>query len=256
MPLGVEEATAAVKIITLAHKQGWLDKLISAARKKHKVMVLGASGVGKTNFLSSLTEAVPQAIDVMNRTEIAQKRRIKIAKYPFIFIDTPGQASHRSRRLRAIREAMGAKIAGVINVVSYGYHESRIGRRIVFNADGTIDETFLEAQRHKELEGVQEWTPLLGGREAADWLITVVTKADLWWSKRDEVLGYYQTGAYHQALGPAQELHPVTLEYCSVFQKFYGEGPMSGEFGDADRIRAKAHLIQVLLAAIGKPDDQ
>ena len=55
-----------------------------------------------------------------------------------------------------------------------------------------------------------------------------------------------------QALGEAQLLKPVVLEYCSVFQKFYGQVPMSGDFQDSDRIRVKAQMIRTLLAAIGK----
>ncbi len=98
---------------------------------------------------------------------------------------------------------------------------------------------------------LNEWTPFLGGLDSVGWLITVVTKADLWWKRRDEVLPHYQTGPYFRALGEAQSLKPVVLEYCSVFQKFYGQGAMSGDFQDSDRIRAKAQMIRSLLAAIG-----
>lgn len=248
----IPEATAAIKLIHLAHKQGWLDKLVTAFRKKHRIIVLGTTGVGKTNFLESLTEIVPKAIDVMNRTEFSKKNHIKILKHPFIFIDTPGQEMHKSRRLAAIREAMSNRISGVINVVSYGYHESRAIKKPTFGSDGTVQGDFLTVQRQNEIEAVHEWTPLLGDPNVAKWLITVVTKADLWWNQRDEVMTYYQTGPYHTALGPAQTLHPIVLEYGSVFQKFWGQGSMSGDFQDSDRVRAKAHLIQELLAAIGK----
>ncbi len=86
---------------------------------------------------------------------------------------------------------------------------------------------------------LNEWTPFLGGLDSVGWLITVVT------------LPHYQTGPYFRALGEAQSLKPVVLEYCSVFQKFYGQGAMSGDFQDSDRIRAKAQMIRSLLAAIG-----
>ena len=58
-------------MLVLAQKQGWLDKLKMALRKKHKILVLGSTGAGKTNFLASLTETMPKAIDLMSRTEIA-----------------------------------------------------------------------------------------------------------------------------------------------------------------------------------------
>ena len=93
---GLTETKAAIELIKLARKQGWLDNLFSALRKKHRVLVLGTTGAGKTNLLASLTEAVPQAIDEINRTEFVKERALKIAKQPFIFIDTPGQAQHRA----------------------------------------------------------------------------------------------------------------------------------------------------------------
>jgi energy-coupling factor transporter ATP-binding protein EcfA2 len=250
---GIELSTAvaAVELIGLAHKQGWFDTLLTALKTKHKVLVLGASGAGKTNFIDSLTEAVPNAIDIMNRTEFVTKNRIIIDKNPFIFIDTPGQIPHKTRRITAIRELMKEDIAGVINVVSYGYHEGRTGKQNAFE-NGVVSETFLEHQRQVEIEQLNEWTPLLGDRETTGWLITVISKADLWWNRREIVREHYESGSYYEALGSAKDLHPVVLEYCSVFRKFYNEGAMSGEFQDDDRVMAKAHFLKELLASVGK----
>jgi energy-coupling factor transporter ATP-binding protein EcfA2 len=246
-------AEAAIEIISKAHKQGWVDKLISALRKKHRVLVLGATGAGKTAFLDSLSEVVPKAINLMNRTEYVEKYHVRISKRPFILVDTPGQIPHRSKRIAAIREAMKEKsgIAGIINVVSYGYLESRAIAKPEIKSNGRVSETFLKEQRQVEIEMLDEWIPLLGGVESAGWLITVVSKADLWWRQRDKVLAHYETGPYYEALGEAQSLKPVVLPYCSIFQKFYEEGTMSGDFEDADRIQAKAQMIRTLLAAVG-----
>lgn len=191
-----EEIAKAIDLLKTAYKQGWLDKLATSLRKKHKVLVLGPTGAGKTNILESLTELIPKAIDQMNRTEFVQKHSIKISKQPFVFIDTPGQTLHKGRRISSIREAMAGKIDGVINVVSYGYHEYRIGKKEAIASDGTINESFLERHRLVEMEALKEWTLLLGGRETARWLITVVSKADLWWHQREEVLAHYQSGKY------------------------------------------------------------
>ena len=53
------EIKPIVEVIALANKQGWLDKLKMAFRKKHRILVLGSTGAGKTNFLKSLTETMP-----------------------------------------------------------------------------------------------------------------------------------------------------------------------------------------------------
>lgn len=253
---GIETGAAieAIKFLKEAYDAGWFDKLIVHLKKKHRVLVLGATGAGKTAFLKSLKTVVPEAIDVMNRTEFVEKFEITLSKRPFIFKDTPGQIHHAARRREAIKETLKLRggIAGVINLVSSGYHESRAVPKPRISAEGQVEEEFLEAQRQVELALLSEWTPLLGGTDSANWLITVVTKADLWWPQRVEVMKYYETGPYFQALGEAQALKPVVLEYSSVFQKFYGEGAMAGGFQDADRIRAKARIIQMLLAAINE----
>jgi hypothetical protein len=252
--LGVGEFEAAVKLVELAHKQGWLDKLLTALRKKHHVLVLGCSGTGKTALVESLTADLPSAIDRMNRTEFIEKHAIRVAKHPFVFTDTPGQSLHKSRRVQAVREALKRHRIGAINVVSYGYHESRITR--VGNEPaivaGAANEAFLQLNRDREIEALGEWTEILGDPASTNWLITVVTKADLWWNQQEEVLAYYSQGPYARALGAAKTLHPVVVEYCSVFQKFYKEAPMSGDFQDTDRARVKGRILRELLAAVGK----
>ena len=252
----IETGTAieAVKFLKEAYDAGWFDKLLIHLKKKHRVLVLGATGAGKTAFLKSLKSVLPETIDVMNRTEFNEKHEVTLSQRPFIFKDTPGQIHHAPRRLEAIKEAMKLRggIAGIINVVSYGYHESRVMPKPQITADGKVEDAFLIKQRQLELEMLSEWTPLLGGTDSANWLITVVTKADLWWQQRIDVMKHYETGAYFQSLGEAQALKPVVLEYSSVFQTFYGEGHLAGGFQDSDRLRAKARMIQMLLAAINE----
>lgn len=248
---GAKAGLQLVSIAQQAHKQGWLDKLATVWRKKHKILVLGSSGVGKTNFIESLTQMLPSAIDAMNRTEFCQKHSVKIAKTPFEFIDTPGQIPHKSRRLEAITQAITG-CSGVINVVSYGYHEGRTGKQNAILPNGKISTDFLQRGRTLELTSLQEWTSLLGAAGTPTWLMTVVTKADLWWHLREEVLTHYQEGAYAKKLRDVQMMKPVVLEYCSVFHKFYREGALSGYFDEADRAQLKEHLLRQLLTAVAK----
>ncbi|MBL8230947.1 MAG: GTPase domain-containing protein [Bryobacterales bacterium] len=251
LDLGATEAKAAIALLKLAYRQGWLDRLVTLLRKKHHILVLGCSGAGKTAFLDSLAASIPSAIDRMNRTEFAQKHSIRIAKVPFVFHDTPGQTLHHSRRMQAVREAMKGSIAGIINVVSYGYHESRVDREVA-TIGGKVNEEYLAQRRLQEIDALYEWTALLGDNGTVGWLMTVVTTADLWWDRRETVLDHYSAGPYSTALEPARSLRPVIVEYCSVFQKFYGEAPMCGDFQDADRSRAKGHLLSQLLVAVGR----
>lgn len=122
----------------------------------------------------------------------------------------------------------------------------------MFEDDGSVRPEFLEQNRLSEIRLIEEWNYLLGDPETAGWLITLVSKADLWWDREEEVLSYYRTGEYFDALGAAKSLHPVILPYCSVFHKFYKTGSLSGRLDDADRLRLRAALIRHLIAAVNE----
>jgi GTP1/Obg family GTP-binding protein len=249
----IPEAKAAMQLLQLAHKQGWLDKLITAFRKKHKILVLGSTGVGKTNFLHSLSTLMPEAIHYMSRTEFVQKHQIKIAKELFQFQDTPGEIGKATRRLKAVREAMATPIAGVINLVAFGYHEQRNVDQSIFTKDMQPTAVYLAQQRKIECLALREWAELLADQSSIGWMMTVVTKADLWWHKKDEVLKYYGADSeYTQSLGSLQQFSPPVLPYSSVFHKFYDRTPLSGSFDDKDRQREREHLLKTLLSSVGK----
>ena len=245
-------AGVAFKVLETAHKQGWLDKIIDAFKRKHRVLVLGSTGVGKTNFLQSLTSLTAPAIDYMKRTEFSREHGIKIGKSPFIFIDTPGELGKQPRRKKAIREALSGEISGVINVVSYGYHEYRSSHLDKLNRDGSPSSQYLSEHRKVEVAALSEWVELLGDQQTIDWAMTIVSKADLWWDRKDEVLQFYTSGGYSRSLGSISKMAPSVIEYCSVFHKFYGRGPLSGVFDERDRENARERLLHALLEAVGK----
>ena len=75
-----------------------------------------------------------------------------------------------------------------------------------------------------------------------------MTKADLWWAQRDEVLSYYLSGDYATALKRATMLKPgLVLEYSAVSQRFYDEVPFSGSFDQTDRNKLRNHLLKTIV---------
>jgi len=242
----------ALEILKLAKEEGWLDKLKALLKKRTRVLVLGSTGVGKTNLLHALTQPLPKAIDSINRSEFAHKHKLVISDEPFEFNDTPGQELHDARRRVAIREQMAKGPTGTMNVVAYGYHEYAIARADVFGSDGQVRPEYLERHRENEIKALGQWTSLLGDPQTTKWLVTVVTKADLWWDNYPTVIAHYTTGPYFQALGPAQSLTPVTVEFASVMHRFFGRGALSGDFDDATREQLRSRLFATLLQAIGK----
>ena len=214
------------------------------------VLVLGSSGVGKTNFLKSLHTLIPEVIHYSTRTTGTPKSKIAIDNIPFAFIDTPGQENHESIRKAAIREHCGS-VDLVINVVCYGYHEYARGKDQAITQNGDINPKYIEENREREIKAVQEWNEILGGN-ASYRLLTVITKADLWWHIQEEVYAHYETGEYFESLGSAKFLTPVSAHHSSVFHKFYGIGPLSGAFDEQDRALARTNLLKLIVELIGK----
>ncbi len=192
--------TVGAQIITIAQKQGWLKRVQTTLRKKHYVLVLGASGTGKTNFINSLTELAPEAIDRISRTASVVNHHVLIEGIPFIFIDTPGQQQHSSRRREGVQEASRKRAEGIINVVSYGYHEATASVREVVTPEKTPQSAFLEERRNEEIRSLNEWVSVISTVGDVSWLMTVVSKADLWWNDQETVLNHYNSDSYAKAI--------------------------------------------------------
>lgn len=248
----LEQVKIAADVITLLEKQGLLQKLAAFIRREEPVHVLmmGASGTGKSALLQKISGEEP-FIRRFERSHDTEERSGMLSGEKFRIETTPGQLDdvHKANRLRAIREAAGSKHLGIVNVVSYGFHEGLAAEHEVF-ADGKVRADYLEAHRKEEIGLLSEWTDLLcapGG--AADWVITIVTKADLWWGTdlQKPVLDYYHGGEYLRALGSAAKLPHSVHAYSTLNQKFYGRLPPSGEYEDEQRRRDHNQLVATLI---------
>lgn len=250
----IDAVGIGVQIYELARREGWLDRLFFFLQKTHRVLVFGHTGVGKSNLIDSLVEDIPQAIDYLQRTQYVQKTRVRIRRKPFVFIDTPGELDRARVRGQVLREAITKRpIAGILNVVSYGYHENRTGLKQAIRDDGSVNEEYLAARRKDEREILNEWLTVLGDPDYLPWVITVVTKADIWWNQREEVLEYYQRGEYGQDLHDRGGFGQTTvLPYSSVLHKFYGRVPLPGTFDDQDRRSLRSQLLLTLVQSVSR----
>lgn len=237
-------------IFKVAKDQGWIDKLLDYFTKKHNVLLLGCSGAGKTELIKSLESLNPEIIHYTSRTRDKTISDMKINKIPFNFIDLPGEQDDISVRNRAIEEHVKS-LDLIINVVSYGYHEYTYGKNYAFDNKHQISDEYLSSNRERELEAIQEWSMALGGKRDYR-LITVITKADLWWKDCKSTTDYYSRGDYFKALGSAQHLNPTVMPYCSVIKKFYDEAPTSGMIDETERLRFRNNLLRVLVEVVGK----
>lgn len=247
----LDEIRPAYKILK---KLGVFEKVQDWIARKDPcyVLVLGASGTGKSSFLNVIYGKEP-SIRRWDRTEDVKNISGKIEGSYFLFTDTPGEDLHEARRkFKGIQSAMGRNHIGIINVVSYGHHEGKKPINEIATEAG-ISSDYLNVRRKKEIDLLKEWAPLLCGRGGVcDWVLTLVTKADLWWTeqKHQEILSHYDSGFYYETLkSHIDEIETPHLvrPYSSINQLFYDKFPMSGCYSDKMRSDDHEALIALLL---------
>lgn len=228
-------------------RNGGLDRFTHVFRKKHRVLVMGGTGVGKTQLLKSFDDMFAETLHHEQRTQYPTSQRIDIEGNLFEFIDTPGQELHSTRRRRAIAESMKAGIDGVINLACYGYHEYGLNAERVFEKDGNVRDIYLRSHRRVEIDLLSEWLPLLNEQ----WVYTVVSKADVWWDSRETIVDYYTRGTYHEAVRSINpDVEEMITPYSAVSSMFYSRLPTSGRFNDEQRKIYRQKLIEGLIQAV------
>lgn len=250
--MGIPWAAITAEALTTAARAGLFDKLVALVRRKRKILILGASGAGKTLFIRSLKEVMVKSIPALERSQFSDKTEVIIDNLPFLFVDTPGYILYSMTRKKAIQSAIKRRVSGILNVVCYGYHEGLPRAVDAIDEAGIAKPEYLKARRKLEIDLLSEWVQWVD-KDVADWVITVVTKADLWWPDEDGTIqDYYESGSYYETLGnlPVSVQH-VVLPYCSVIEPFYGHR-VSGRFGNEDKQNLHDYLLQTLLSAVGR----
>jgi GTPase SAR1 family protein len=199
-----ERFDEAKELAEWVQKQKWFSRLRDIFREKHNFLFLGPTGVGKTNLIESLRTNVPVDIDRMNRTLDSSTKALKVDNTILRFIDVPGEIGKKDIRLDVIRRQFSGKITGIVNVTTYGYHEHASGNKSdALTREHTAKHQWLRDHRRMEIEATEEWVKEFSHLRSSKGLITIITKADLWWTQRDTVLKYYgdKEGEYYTALG-------------------------------------------------------
>lgn len=234
----------------LLQKAGAYDRVMAFLKRKnaYPVVFLGASGAGKTALLRSLV-GLPSNIRREDRTDEVQAVKKKLGESYIEVIDTPGEEEHKSKRDVFFRELLKRKSVGVVNVVSFGYHEGNTAQAIAVDGQ-KVSESFLAARRQVEIKRAAEWVgPISGRGGCVSWILTVATKADLWWEAGADqpVLQYYGSKPYMEAFSASDEVPHSVKSYSSLNHLFYDKAPMSGFYSDARRAEDHKALLSHLL---------
>jgi 50S ribosome-binding GTPase len=247
----------AVAVHKFLKKSGTYEQVKNFILRRiaYPIVVVGASGAGKTSLVQSLF-GEPSFIRRQDRSDSVREITARLEKRLFIkLIDTPGEVQHEAKRQQAFRQAMRYGSVGVLNVVAYGYHEGSIPKDHAITAKGNASKEFLVDRRKIERALLNEWVHTLYGEGGPGrWVVTVVTKADLWWKDSPEqpAMEYYKGADYISALAEAGSLPHSVKSYSSVRHLFYDQMPMSGYYSDQQRAQDNNLLIAHILEKVSE----
>lgn len=221
--------------------------------KRKKILLLGCSGAGKSQFVNSLSDKV-EIIQRTQRTLTTEKTKVNFEEISLMIIDTAGHKERKQLRKQEIKQILiEEKAKGLLNVVSYGFHEFDIDtlNKVKEPFTNKISESFLAQNRELEVEQLNEWVSLLELTNV-EWVITLVTKADLWWDSHNEVREFYENGAYAEVLKKHNRvITNYVIPYCSVIEPYFGIST-SSTFGQRYREGLSNNFLKTLLNLNGK----
>lgn len=187
------------------------------------VLILGPGGTGKTT-LARLLSGGGDLLDPPQTYEgSVGQEKYSLSDAPRAEIVVPPGQKHR--RGQAWDDLLAAAAAGdyrgIVLATAYGHQSiarSSYKQHTAFT-EGMGKEEFLakllDDQRADELAVLDRVVPLLRVVPHRVWVLTVVTKQDVWWPIRDEVERYYREGEYHGRISAAARPE-VRHEVCTV----------------------------------------
>lgn len=179
---------------------------------KITIPIFGAGGVGKTTLAQYLSGGIDPFTGPTEYRESLMVRPVKLtseakkglAHVPGVVIDVPGQ----ERRVEGtwpqlFQDVLGEGRLGIVNVVAYGYHsldpqvpalqENPVYRGL---SESRRREAYFADRRERELALcdllVDEVIRGANRVKGPMWILTVVTKQDLWWPDGDAARAFYR----------------------------------------------------------------
>lgn len=179
-------------ISTLRRVRNWL-------RKGHTtILVFGAGATGKTTLgqfiagKSSPYTRVPQYSESLDKEEY----EVPLDSLCNLIIP-PGQWETS----QTIWDSMCHKLSdnktkGLVHVVCSGFHTPRG----VEMTEEDFQNTHIPRMLQKEMDSLNKIRPFIEAANHPITMITLITKQDLWWGKRDAVSSHYEEGEYNNVI--------------------------------------------------------
>lgn len=187
------------------------------------ILILGPGGVGKSRLARFLCAPAakfpPQKYDESFHVERQSLPGNAVAD----LVTAPGQKRHAQKLEDLFDEVKKrGRTFGIINVVAYGYQSTALDMKEIGKPGESIHATtqrYLDECRAREEEIVVQLVEHLRRHTKPFWMITLVTKQDLWWPQRKVVEDHYKRGPYAAAIEQLRAAHQAagfTHEYFSM----------------------------------------
>jgi hypothetical protein len=206
------------------HRAGVKPVLASFRRwlRKSKILIIGPGGTGKSTLARMLSGEFDWLLDSPWRyDESVRVDRFKLKADPAAeIVVMPGQ-QHRRRTTWA---GVGQDVAkgayhGVVLVSAYGYHtiaESSYKSHDLYEPERDKEvfwRKYLESSRGDEVECLRHLVPFMKECPRKLWLLSLVTKQDLWRPAENAVEKWYREGEYGKLLGEVASHKGVTFHH-------------------------------------------
>ncbi len=222
------------------------------------ILLLGPGGVGKTTLAKLLSGEYDFLLDIPDQ----YKEDYEVEHYSLpekgglqVEIVVPPGQQHRREATWSdlLQDVAGGKFRGVVLLCAYGYHTlGNISWKMHPLAKQHPDEAsfldaFLMERREDEIAVLNRLKPAMDLNSKDFWLLTVVTKQDLWWNDRIAVQKHYRQGRFggvFQNVVNAQQQKRFRheLAFCSLVISNFLTG--SGELLKPNR-EGYDHQLQV-----------
>lgn len=177
-------------------------------RGRLSIIVFGPTGVGKSTLGDFLCQGREYAVGRGNYVPSVTVEEYALPGEVFCkVLVPPGEAQNRTYVWSDLFEELSDdRSVGVVNVVAFGYHTFREKgyRETEYYKEGMAQDDFMQAYmdhcRREELKVIRQLTPRICDTPGKLWMITLVTKQDLWWDRRRLVREYYEQGEYGEQI--------------------------------------------------------
>ncbi len=250
----IEAIQAGVTAAELANKLLQEKKTLLRSLKKVRfwllkgrvrIAIFGAGGTGKSTFGQLLSGALnpDSSVPVVYKESIRTEEFKLKGDVVCTLVVPPGQRRRIPQTWPELYQSLqSGHSTGVINVCSYGYHSIQDidWKDHKLYKHGISKDEFLKRYtdyaRKMEISMLDELVPHLSTAPGKIWMLSLITKQDLWWKKRNEVRNYYETGAYNRRINKIrikrgdQNFTHSFLSSSLVFSNFVtGSGEIIGE---------------------------